>query len=115
MIPLSDENPTLRTPIMTWLILGVMFTVWLVVQGAGLDPITLGRTICELGMVPGELTHKARLGAMVPIGPHMACVVDREPINILTPITSMFLHGGWGHILGTALLARKSTRLNSSH
>ena len=88
---------------MTWLILGVMFTVWLVVQGAGLDPITLGRTICELGMVPGELTHKARLGAMVPIGPHMACVVDREPINILTPITSMFLHGGWGHILGNAL------------
>jgi membrane associated rhomboid family serine protease len=33
----------------------------------------------------------------------MACVVDRESINWLTPITSMFLHGGWGHILGNAI------------
>ena len=31
------------------------------------------------------------------------CVVDRDPINIFTPITSMFLHGSWGHILGNAL------------
>ena len=29
MIPISDDNPTLRTPIMTWLILGAMFAVWL--------------------------------------------------------------------------------------
>ena len=32
MIPLSDDNPTLRTPIMTWLILAAMFAVWLIVQ-----------------------------------------------------------------------------------
>ena len=36
MFPLSDDNPTLHTPIMTWLILGAMFAVWLVVQGGGL-------------------------------------------------------------------------------
>src|SRR5438105_11508573 len=29
--------------------------------------------------------------------------MDREPLNLLTPLTSMFLHGGWGHILGNAL------------
>jgi membrane associated rhomboid family serine protease len=29
--------------------------------------------------------------------------VDAEPINRLTPITSMFLHGGWGHLLGNSL------------
>jgi hypothetical protein len=29
--------------------------------------------------------------------------VDAEPINYLTPITSMFLHGSWAHILGNAL------------
>jgi membrane associated rhomboid family serine protease len=33
----------------------------------------------------------------------MACIVDREPINILTPLTSMFLHGGWMHVLGNCL------------
>jgi membrane associated rhomboid family serine protease len=33
----------------------------------------------------------------------MACVVDDLPINRLTPLTSMFLHGGWGHLLGNCL------------
>jgi membrane associated rhomboid family serine protease len=33
----------------------------------------------------------------------MACVVDAEPVNWLTPLTSMFLHGGWGHLIGNAL------------
>ena len=35
MIPLSDENPTLHTPVMTWALLGAMFATWLAVQGAG--------------------------------------------------------------------------------
>jgi membrane associated rhomboid family serine protease len=103
MIPISDENPTLHTPIMTWLILGAMFAVWLVVQGAGMDPYALGKSVCNLGLVPGELTHMAAVGKSVPIGPGLVCVVDREPINILTPLTSMFLHGSWGHILGNAI------------
>ena len=30
-------------------------------------------------------------------------MVDNEPINIFTPITSMFLHGGWMHLLGNCL------------
>ena len=103
MIPISDENPTLRTPYMTWLLLGAMFAVWLVVQGAGLDALRLGASVCNYGLVPGELTHRAALGMAVPIGPGLACVVDAEPINVLTPLTSMFLHGSWGHILGNAL------------
>ena len=103
MIPISDENPTLHTPIMTWLILGAIFAVWLVVQGGGINPEQLAKSVCNLGMVPGELTHRSPLGEWVPIGPQLACVVDREPINVLTPITSMFLHGSWGHILGNVM------------
>lgn len=103
MIPLSDENPTLRTPIMTWLLLGAMFAVWLVVQGGGMNSEALAKSVCNLGMVPGELTHRAPLGQWVPLGSGLVCVVDREPINILTPLTSMFLHGSWGHILGNAI------------
>jgi membrane associated rhomboid family serine protease len=60
-------------------------------------------SVCNLGMVPGELTHLARLGTAVPVGDGLACVVDNEPINWLTPLTSMFLHGGWGHLLGNML------------
>jgi membrane associated rhomboid family serine protease len=103
MIPLSDENPTLHTPVMTWALLGAMFATWIVAQHAGLDEISLATSICNYGMVPGELTHRAPLGLSVPIAPGLACVVDNSPINKFTPLTSMFLHGGWMHILGNAL------------
>jgi membrane associated rhomboid family serine protease len=105
MIPISDDNPTLRTPIMTWLILAAMFAVWLVVQGGGLpgNDYRLVASICNFGMVPGELTHRAAVGLAVPMAPNLACVIDREPINVFTPLTSMFLHGGWGHLLGNAI------------
>ena len=106
VIPLSDENPTLRTPIMTWIILGAMFAVWFAVQGGGLPgtDVQLAKSVCDLGMVPGELTHKARVGEGFWIIPgQLACTVDDYRINYITPLTSMFLHGGWGHILGNAL------------
>jgi len=103
MIPLSDENPTLHTPVMTWALLGAMFAVWLAVQGAGFDELQLAKSICNYGMVPGELTHRAALGLRVPITRGLYCVVDNDPINRFTPLTSMFLHGGWSHILGNAL------------
>jgi membrane associated rhomboid family serine protease len=102
MIPLSDENPTLHTPWMTWLIIGVTVAVWMVVQGAG-SPELLARSVCNLGLVPGEITHRAAVGVAVPLGDGLACVIDRDPINIFTPLISIFLHGGWGHLLGNML------------
>jgi membrane associated rhomboid family serine protease len=30
-------------------------------------------------------------------------VVDNEPVNYLTPLTSMFLHGSWAHLIGNCL------------
>lgn len=105
MIPISDENPTLRTPVVTWILLGVIFAVWLVAQGGGMDGLALATTICNYGMVPGEVTGQASLGLAVPLDHRLGlvCVVDNESINVLTPVTSMFLHGGWGHVLGNAL------------
>lgn len=103
MIPLSDENPTFRPPYMTYVILGAIVATWILVQGAGFDAATLAATVCNFGMVPGELTRGAPLGSGVPIGPGMACVVDDHAINILTPVTSMFLHGSWIHLLGNSL------------
>lgn len=103
MIPISDDNPTLRFPIVTVLLLVALGFVWIFVQGAGLDPRRLSETVCNLGLVPGEITARARVGTAVPLGMGLYCVVDREPINYLTPIISMFLHGGWMHLLGNAL------------
>jgi membrane associated rhomboid family serine protease len=103
ILPISDENPTLRFPVVTVLLLATMGAVWVLVQGAGLDANSLAASVCNLGLVPGELTHRARIGTAVPIGPHLACIVDNDQINILTPLTSMFLHGSWSHILGNGL------------
>jgi membrane associated rhomboid family serine protease len=103
MIPISDDNPTLRFPIVTVVLLLTLGAVWLGVQGAGLDAHALAASICNWGLVPGELTGRARIGAGIPLGGGSFCVVDADPRNILTPLTSMFLHGGWGHILGNGL------------
>jgi membrane associated rhomboid family serine protease len=54
-------------------------------------------------MVPAELLHTRPVGFPVPMAPGVACVVDNEARNVLTPLTSMFLHGGWGHLLSNAL------------
>jgi membrane associated rhomboid family serine protease len=80
-----------------------MFAVWVLVQGAGGDEGLLAASVCNLGMVPGELTGLAPLGSGVPIGRDLACVIDNQSINLLTPVLSMFLHGGWMHIIGNAM------------
>ena len=103
MIPISDNHPTLRTPLMTYAILAGILATWFLVQGAGFDAYAMAVSVCNLGMVPGELTHMSPLGTAVPLGRGLACVVDNEPINLLTPFTSMFLHGGWGHLLGNCM------------
>ena len=103
MIPISDDNPTLRTPVVTFALLASVLAVWLLAEAGGSDAATLGAAICNYGLVPGELTRLAPLGSGVPIGPGMDCIVDDLPVNVLTPLTSMFLHGSWGHLAGNAL------------
>lgn len=103
MIPLGDEHPTLRPPVMTYAILAALVGTWVFVQGAGFNEQQLAASICNLGMVPGEVTHQATLGTGVPLGNGMACIIDNEPINAFTPLISMFLHGGWLHLLGNCL------------
>ena len=103
MIPISDDNPTLRFPLVTVLLLLALGATWIFVQGAGFDPSALAASVCNWGMIPGEITFRARVGDGLPLGNGMACLVDAEPRNLLTPLTSMFLHGGWAHLLGNSL------------
>jgi membrane associated rhomboid family serine protease len=103
MFPISDDNPTLRTPVMTYLLLGIIAFVWFYFQGAGLNAEAMAVSVCHWGMVPVELTGQAPLGFAVPLSSTFACPITNEPINLYTPITSMFLHGGWGHIIGNCL------------
>jgi membrane associated rhomboid family serine protease len=103
MIPLSDDNPTVRLPVMTILLLAAIGTAWVVLQGAGFNPEALAMSVCNLGLVPAELTGAAPVGTSVPLTRDLLCVVDAEPLNWITPLSSMFLHGSWAHLLGNAL------------
>jgi membrane associated rhomboid family serine protease len=103
MIPISDENPTLRTPVMTYLLLAAMVATWVVFQRAGADQFRLAVSVCDYGLVPAELTHGRPIGFQVPLGPNLYCAIDNNWINWLTPLISMFLHGSWGHLIGNAL------------
>lgn len=103
MIPLYDDNPTMRTPVATYSLLAAMLASWILAQGAGFNATELAASVCNYGMVPAELTHTRPIGYSIPIGPNLACAIDDQAINALTPITSMFLHGSWAHLLGNAL------------
>lgn len=97
MFPISDDNPRLRTPVATLAIIAAVALAWFLVQGAGTG-LAFPRSLCELGLIPGELTGRG-LGAVVPLGDGLACVVDADP-GWYTVLTSMFLHGGWLHLIG---------------
>ena len=98
MFPLRDDNPTTKPAIVTWLIIAINLAVWLVVQGAG-NGEAVAASVCNYGLIPGELLQSVAPGASFPMGEGLACTLDagRAPVHILT---SMFLHGSWGHILG---------------
>ena len=98
MFPYRDDNPTIGTPFVTLLIIVVNTAVWVLVQGAGMEP-GLSRSVCELGLIPGEFLGRVAEGTSVPLGPYSACVLGAER-SWFTPLTSMFLHGGWFHLIG---------------
>jgi membrane associated rhomboid family serine protease len=98
VIPLRDENPTLGTSVATVAILAINGAAWAFVQGLGSEP-ALSTSVCEWGAIAGELLGTVPAGTTVSLGPGRACVLSGDP-NWLTPLTAMFLHGGWFHLLG---------------
>jgi membrane associated rhomboid family serine protease len=98
MFPYHDENETKRTPVVTYAVIGLNVLVWIFVQGAG-STLALARSVCELGLIPGELTGMLPPGTPFPMGEGLVCLTDpgRQTFNV---ISSMFLHGGWMHMLG---------------
>ena len=101
MFPYKDDNPTVLTPVVTVGIIALNVIAWVFVQGLGTGEM-LARSLCDLGLIPGELLQTAPPGSSTPLGPGMVCVVDPEP-NYFTLVSSMFLHGGWFHLIGNMM------------
>ena len=98
MFPYRDENETIRTSYATYVVIALNIGAWLLVQGGG-QHLPLARSVCNLGLIPGELTGSLRPGTAFPMGEGLVCLTDpgRQTTNVLT---SMFLHGSWMHLLG---------------
>jgi membrane associated rhomboid family serine protease len=98
VIPYRDENETVHTPILTLALIATNVLVWILVQGAG-AALAVAASVCNFGLIPGELTLRARPGTGFAMSQDLACLVDpgRAPEHI---IASMFLHGSWLHLIG---------------
>lgn len=98
MFPIRDDNPSILTPYVTYGIVALNALIWVFVQGLGASP-QLGASVCQFGLIPGELLQNLPPETRVPLGPESYCIPGDSP-NWLTPLTSMFMHGGWLHIIG---------------
>jgi len=90
MIPLHDDNPAASKPLVTALLLVacVLVFVWQLSLGA-----RAGRyAMVSLGLIPSVLLGRTELPAELS--------VVAPP---LTMLTSMFMHGGWLHLIGNML------------
>jgi membrane associated rhomboid family serine protease len=98
MFPYRDENQTQHPSIVTGIVIALNVVAWIFLQGAG-STYALAKSVCELGLIPGELTLSAQPGTQFPMGENLMCLTDpgRQSFNVLT---SMFLHGSWLHLLG---------------
>lgn len=98
MFPISDDNPRAHFPLATVLIIGLNVAVWVLVQGLG-SPRLIAESLCLYALVPGELLGHAAAGTQIPVGSNLVCEFDGAP-NVSSLFSSMFMHGGWFHIIG---------------
>jgi membrane associated rhomboid family serine protease len=91
MIPLQDDNPTDRTPVATITFIALCVLVFL--YQASLPPSTGETFVFQYGAIPAMLFGHADLPSSIAVG---------IPAY-LTLLTSMFMHGGWMHLIGNML------------
>jgi membrane associated rhomboid family serine protease len=87
VIPIRDTTPTRRAAIVTVLLIAVNILVFL--HEVGLPPRMLEGAIEVFGVVPARFTRWVSLGG-----------APWDPYRFLPLVSSMFLHGGWLHVLG---------------
>jgi membrane associated rhomboid family serine protease len=90
MIPLKADTPSTSRPYVTFSLIAICSAVFL--WQRSLDLNSARQVVDALGAIPAVLLTEARL-------PHDLEWIPRYE----TPFTSMFLHGGWMHLLGNML------------
>jgi membrane associated rhomboid family serine protease len=90
MIPLRDDNPSTIAPVVTIGFIAICVLVFL--WQASLGPTRGEQIVYALGAIPSVLLGRNELP------PELALVPPS-----LTILTSMFMHGGWMHLIGNML------------
>lgn len=90
MIPLRDDNPVTRTPVVTYLLVAACVLVFL--WQVSLPTQARQAAVYALGFIPAVVLGGARLPPELSLVP--------APLTVLT---SMFMHGGWLHLAGNML------------
>jgi membrane associated rhomboid family serine protease len=97
MFPLKDENPTQFFPGVTIAIIVINVAVWLLVQHGGVGEGFLA-SLCTFGAIPADITGGLDPGEVIFLAADLPCRVGA--LGWGTVITSMFMHGGWMHLIG---------------
>ncbi|SEF61139.1 Membrane associated serine protease, rhomboid family [Actinacidiphila yanglinensis] len=112
VIPVYDKNPVRRPPVVTYTLIGLCTVVFLLGPLSGF--VRAGGSghafqcvqavyFDRWGVIPTELFHgRLPVGELdLPAG----CPVPRPfpKVPFLSVLTSMFLHGGWLHLIGNML------------
>lgn len=87
MIPIRDTIPSRSTPVVTWTLIAINTAVFF--YEISLNPIELEQLFYQFGFVPARYSH-----------PDWALLAGLSPHDYWPFLTSMFLHGGWLHLIG---------------
>jgi membrane associated rhomboid family serine protease len=98
VFPIRDENPRVHPPVATIAIIALNALAWTLLQGLGAET-ALSKSICLYGLVPGDLLRTAPIGSQIEMDHGIVCVLDGQS-NWTTVFSSMFMHGGWLHLVG---------------
>jgi membrane associated rhomboid family serine protease len=82
MIPLKDTVQSRSFPIVNWMLIGLNVLVFFILLSSGAEAEAW---VEDLGVIPARLLS------------------DPNSLQVITLFTSMFLHGGWAHLLGNML------------
>jgi membrane associated rhomboid family serine protease len=118
VIPVHDVNPVRRTPWVTYALIAANIIVFLLTPASRTVADANAIQVCQqeaffdrYAAIPAELVHDTQLprvatGVAVVTPRGDACLVSApgyHKIPALSVLYSMFLHGGWLHLLGNML------------
>jgi rhomboid family protein len=110
LIPLKDNIPTRRFPVLTVALIVINVIVYFGLQHGGITHGPSDHEVVRWGLIPYELTHPGKHCDLV-AGGQVACEGQRgvsgqasaQPNTWLTMFSSIFMHGSILHIAGNML------------